>query len=154
MINAPPCKLLVLLLLRPLQQGTSTSLLTLAAVGFLHHLLTAQVDYNICFAKTARRLSHPWLLVETCSEGRSALASEAATGLKRCLVDFDLDLRTIVAAKAGPARLQSLRSRSRGSVSSATHWHILCEAAFACPLWLHLAEVLQPVTEGLSARRG
>ena len=110
MINAPPCKLLVLLLLRPLQQGTSTSLLTLAAVGFLHHLLTAQVDYNICFAKTARRLSHPWLLVETCSEGRSALASEAATGLKRCLVDFDLDLRTIVAAKAGPARLQSLRS--------------------------------------------
>ena len=32
-------------------------------------------------------------------------------------------------------------------------WHILCEAAFACPLWLHLADVLQPVTEGLSPRR-
>ncbi len=110
MINAPPCKLLVLLLLRPLHHGTFKSLIIMAAIGFLHYLLTAQVDSNICYAKTARRLSHPWLLVETCSEGRSALASEADTGLKRCLVVFDLGLRTIVAANAGPARLQSLRS--------------------------------------------
>ena len=120
MMNAPPCKLLVLLLLRPLQHGTSISLLITAAIGFLHHLLTAQVDCIICYAKTARRLSHPWLLVETCSEGKSALASEAATGLKRCLVDFDLDLCTIVAANAGPVRLQSLSSPSLGNVSSAT----------------------------------
>ena len=110
MINAPPCKLLVLLFLRPLHHGTFKSLLIMAAIGFLHYLLTAQVDSNICYAKTTRRLSHPWLLVETCSEGRSALASEADTGLKRCLVVFDLGLRTIVAANAGPARLQSLRS--------------------------------------------
>lgn len=153
MINAPPCKLLVLLLLRPLQHGTSTFSLIMAAIGLLHHLLTAQVDRNVCFAKTARRLSHPWLLVETCSGGRSALASEAASGPKSCLVDFDLELRTIVAAKAGPAKLQSLKPQVW--VKPAVQlWHILCEAAFACPLWLHLADVLQPVTEGLSPRRG
>ncbi len=97
----------------------------MAAIGFLHALLTAQINCSICFAKTASRLSHPWLLVDTCSEGRSALASEAATGLKRCLVDFDLELCTIVAAKAGPARSQSLRRASLGDVSSATLAHTL-----------------------------
>lgn len=48
--------------------------------------------------------------METCSEGRSALASEAA-GLKLCLLVLDLGVRTTVATDNGPAIMQLVRPK-------------------------------------------